>query len=407
MRQLLSVIMAVVLVCAVGGSLASGTMASFLDTEVTTNNYMCAGSRLLDLSGGIIAVTHAMPSVWYSEEYTLINTGTLDGMVILYIPLEDDPGGEWKGLESVEAGAVGGQIWDGTVYRDATGAEPIGFGVATSETELVAEEGGQVGQTIVSGLGTDAGGDNGPPAWVMSKHVDFKGWFDEDGDGNFTGDELIVDDKLFNVAGTEYEMGIIPAALTLEKKGDEKGAEKGGGWGSYFDFNTGASNLEMPLVAGQNRLVGMVSLWNDAHYLYVEYDTTASGWGMDETHLYVGEDPPIKMAPGKFPYKHSNLGGATTDNYKIALDEIGMLCIAVHAAGDDRETAWAQGVARNLKIEVHLPQIEDPAWDGAMNVDYDLDGDVDEDDATKRWWPTGAFQGDKCIFDMVFRIWKP
>jgi len=44
--------------------------------------------------------------------------------------------------------------------------------------------------------------------------------------------------------------------------------------------------------------------------------------------------------------------------------------------------------------------------DKAWPVDYDLDGDIDEDDEQKKWWPTNIFQGDQCIFDIVFKLIK-
>ena len=46
-KPFLPVVMSMVLVVAVGSSVANGTMASFFDTEVSTNNEMCAGTRIL------------------------------------------------------------------------------------------------------------------------------------------------------------------------------------------------------------------------------------------------------------------------------------------------------------------------------------------------------------------------
>jgi hypothetical protein len=74
-----------------------------------------------------------------------------------------------------------------------------------------------------------------------------------------------------------------------------------------------------PLIAGQHIDVGTVSVWNDSTNLYVQYDTTG-GWTLEETHLYVGTVPPEQAAPGQFPYKHEELGGATSDLYTIPLD---------------------------------------------------------------------------------------
>jgi len=385
MKPMLTVALAVVMVVAVGGSLVNGTLASFFDTEVSTENHFHAGTRSLELSGGPIIVKCGIPSKWYSEEFTLVNTGDLDGVATIHI-LEES-------LKCIEAGAINGLVWNGSAYVTGT---PVGANVASSEPELVAEEGGQVGQIIVAGLGVDAGADSALwDYWVMSKHVDIKIWFDKDGDGDFSDDELIVSDKLFNVACNEYELGVIPAALSVNTRG--------GGWGSYFTYNIGDQAVEMPLMMGQFWPAGTVNIWNDATHLYVQYDNTDSGWEMAVTHVYVGTAPPPKLAPGKFPYKHDLVPPQTEDLYRIPLDGLsGEVYIATHAEGTDGETGWSRGEGCKVKIELHLQQIPDPAWP----VDYDLDGDIDEDDEQKKWWPTNIFQGDQCTFDILFRLIK-
>jgi len=420
-----------------------------------------------------------------------------------------------ESLRCVEAGTKHGEVWDGEAYVTGT---PIGGGVATSEPELGAEEGGQVGQITVAPLGVDSGDDTGPPDWIMSKHLDIKIWFDKNGDGDFDDEgELIVYDKLFDVACNLYDLGVVPPAsasasrseyeeckeckggvtwlelryngedtATIEVKSKKKksavlfsgtvnpydtfkifGAEKGGklgteigiwvdgklatkihtscsqpigpgliqgdfeviageslkggllcpitgsgknkdknnnggGWGSCFKCSIGSpQNMEMALMAGQNILVGTVSVWTDDGCLWVKFDTTMSNWEMKETHVYVGADPPSKMAPGKFPYKHNPVNPPTEDLYQIPLcwEEGEEVYIATHAEGTDGETAWSRGDGRKMKIELHLQQVEDPAW-AAGGVDYDRDGDIDADDEQKKWWPTNVFQGDKCTFDM-------
>jgi hypothetical protein len=85
------------------------------------------------------------------------------------------------------------------------------------------------------------------------------------------------------------------------------------------------------------------------------------GWLLEETHLYVGDEAPAKSAPGRFPYKHEELGGVVSDTYSVDLaaadvDGDGIIFIAAHAGlimliGEDPdtgpiyadETAWAQG----------------------------------------------------------------
>ena len=64
--------------------------------------------------------------------------------------------------------------------------------------------------------------------------------------------------------------------------------------------------------------VGDLSVSYDGSNLNIVF-TTVDGWEMDETHLYVGAAAPTKSSPGKFPYKHEELGWVTSDSYSIAL----------------------------------------------------------------------------------------
>jgi len=400
MKQLFSVILAAVLVTAVSGTMVSGTMAGFFDTEVSTDNKMCAGTRLLEVSGGPITVECGAPCKWYSEEFTLINVGTLEGEAVFHIPREDDCVDSlcWSGLECVEDGTKDGKVWNGSTYLDGT---PVGAGVASSEPELGAEEGGYVGGLYVNGFGTDAGDQNGPPEWIMSNYTEIKVWFDDNGDGDFDdAGELIVYDMLNNVACTEYTLGIVPPVPEVVSE------KKGGGWGSYFDYTIGAPLMKLPLIVGQNTSAGWVNVWTDGGFLYVEYAATDSGWEMDITQVYVDTIPPPKMSPGLFDYKHEPVTSPKDyDLYQIPILPAwtGKVYIAAHAEGSDGETGWGMGISRQFKIELHLVLVEDPAWT-AGGVDYDQDGDIDGDDAQKRWWPTNVFQGDKCMFDMLFRF---
>ncbi len=88
----------------------------------------------------------------------------------------------------------------------------------------------------------------------------------------------------------------------------------------------------------------------------------STGWRLEETHLYVGDKPPAKSAPGRFPYQHIGLGGAASDIFYVDfaaadLNGDGIVYIAGHVQltmqiGTDPvtgepifadETAWAQG----------------------------------------------------------------
>ncbi len=96
------------------------------------------------------------------------------------------------------------------------------------------------------------------------------------------------------------------------------------------------------LIAGRHMTVGTVSIWDDCQNLYVEYNVTEAGWGLEETHLAVASflwNIPQKNGnpiPGRFPYSHENLGGVTSDMYTIPLSDINKVFgnnvfIATHA----------------------------------------------------------------------------
>jgi len=362
MKQFLSVILAVVLVVSVSGSVVNGTMAQFFDTEVSTGNEMTSGTLLIKLIGGPIEAECASPCKWYTADMEVVNCGTRDG--IAYLQLEN--------IANIE--------------------DEVGEGVATSEPELVAEEGGQVGETTVAGLGVDCGADTGPPDWVISKHVDIEIWFDKNGDGEFVelDDELIVQGKLGELPpDIQWELGMLPADAN----------EINGGWATYFDYYADSETLLVPLIAGQTIKVGWVSVWNVGDDLHVTFDTSESGWGMDETALYVGAEPPTKHSPGLFPYKHEDLDCATTDEYTVPLGGLTHVYIATHAAGCDEETAWAMGgPPRKLRVKLHMQDVPE-AYFG-----YDYFDETDPDIQLKCWdhWPTNAYQGDICQFDMKF-----
>lgn len=350
MGKFSSIVLALVLTAAVGASAVSGTMASLHDIEISDENYMCAGTVNLEMAGESFSLENLIPCKWYSKEKLLINAGTLDAVASVHI----------KNLVCVE---------------DAPGA-----GVATTEPELVAEEGGKIGQQWVGGLGVDIHN--------IADYIDVKLWYDSDDDGVF---ELIAEGKLSDIACNIFILGTIP--------GNPKTNIKGGGWASYFEYFIGDPMIEIPLMMGQNTQVGTVSVWTDilGNRLIVKYDTSSSGWEMAETAVYVSAEPPDKLAPGTFPYKHDPVTPPlTTDLYEIPLEWSGQVYIAAHAAGTDNETAWAKGVRRRFKMEVHFPDIAE----GELGFDY-----FDENDPNQaKWdhWPTNAYQGDSAIFDTEF-----
>ena len=116
---------------------------------------------------------------------------------------------------------------------------------------------------------------------------------------------------------------------------------------------------------GSAQDVGDLIVESDGASLEVTYqiDEANTEWRLEETHLYVGDAAPSKSAPGRFAYKHEELGGVAADSYEILLTEVdldndGKVYIAAHAelrkdtglidelTGEpiyEYETAWAQG----------------------------------------------------------------
>lgn len=97
-----------------------------------------------------------------------------------------------------------------------------------------------------------------------------------------------------------------------------------------------------------------------------QIDEASTDWRLEETHLYVGDEAPVKSSPGQFPLKHEELGGVVADVYSVDLAAAdvngdGIVYVAAHAGlvrqvqigideitgepiyADETETAWAQG----------------------------------------------------------------
>jgi len=104
----------------------------------------------------------------------------------------------------------------------------------------------------------------------------------------------------------------------------------------WFSMDGVACEIKVKLWAAKHILVGAVTVSNDDEYLYVTYNTAGSSWVMSETQLYVGTEIPTKSSPGKFPYKHEDLGTVQEDTYQISLFELGVgpcqtVYLAAHA----------------------------------------------------------------------------
>ena len=82
---------------------------------------------------------------------------------------------------------------------------------------------------------------------------------------------------------------------------------------SGITYLTKGETSVIPLLAGQDILVGTVSVWDDSVNLYVKYETTG-GWVMTETHLAVVTEfadfhtnKPGNPMVGHFPYGDENI----------------------------------------------------------------------------------------------------
>jgi hypothetical protein len=80
-----------------------------------------------------------------------------------------------------------------------------------------------------------------------------------------------------------------------------------------------------PLTAGQNMVIGTVTVSNDGEYLYVTYDVTEPGWCIKKTHVHVGltlddipQTPQNHPIPGHFDYHSGNLDPCVT-SYEQAI----------------------------------------------------------------------------------------
>jgi len=116
----------------------------------------------------------------------------------------------------------------------------------------------------------------------------------------------------------------------------------GKNWGWMFDYEVGDyeedDELKTPFYAGAGRnnidngyKAGEIWVWDDGDTLFVKY-VLGDGVYMTESHIYVGENFPKKAAPGRFPYKDSDLDYVTELTVEIDLDDFDGddLIIAVH-----------------------------------------------------------------------------
>jgi len=160
-----NIVLSAIVVTALVTAGVGGTMAGFVDTEVSYGNFIQAGISDLLVNGendpnidAKIQFDHVTPSKSVDFWIDLYNWGKCQGGEV-YMMIKD--------VESVEAGFKNhygiDYVYDGVAsgvgtlptgvpfgYRPPTGVEPVGAGVASSEPELGAEEGNfWIAQTFI------------------------------------------------------------------------------------------------------------------------------------------------------------------------------------------------------------------------------------------------------------------
>jgi len=114
------------------------------------------------------------------------------------------------------------------------------------------------------------------------------------------------------------------------------------------------TNATVNLIAGQNMIIGTVSVTLDGETVIVVYETDGN-WTLELTHLWIGDctdlptNNPGNPIIGQFPYSESH-PGATTFTYEIDVSTLPQnveICVAAHAEviGTTSETAWAEGTS--------------------------------------------------------------
>jgi hypothetical protein len=161
-----NIVLSAIVVTALVTAGVGGTMAGFVDTEVSYGNFIQAGISDLLVNGendpnidAKIQFDHVTPSKSVDFWIDLYNWGKCQGGDIYMM---------FKDVQSVEAGFKNhygiNYVYDGVApgsgslptgvpfgYRPPTGVDPVGAGVASSEPELGAEEGNfWIAQTYIS-----------------------------------------------------------------------------------------------------------------------------------------------------------------------------------------------------------------------------------------------------------------
>ena len=106
-----------------------------------------------------------------------------------------------------------------------------------------------------------------------------------------------------------------------------------GNWASYYSIPNSPGTTSKRLIAGQHTDVGAIIATVSANDVTVQYALDLSRpWDLTKADLYAGTQPPIKSAPGRFPY-HSGSIVAKTYTFTIPRSTLGSastLYLAAH-----------------------------------------------------------------------------
>ncbi len=95
---------------------------------------------------------------------------------------------------------------------------------------------------------------------------------------------------------------------------------------------TAQTSTTADLIAGQHILVGTFSATINGPDGLFEYRITQPGWCLGVTHLYLAQTPPIKAAPGRFPF-HGEDGCTQSYTFEVPLGSLASsgFYLAAHA----------------------------------------------------------------------------
>jgi hypothetical protein len=118
-----------------------------------------------------------------------------------------------------------------------------------------------------------------------------------------------------------------------------------------------------PIVIGEGlavQTIGEMTITTGGTVI-IRIDEAGTYWRLANIKFYIGDEPPSKIKPDKYPFQHDGLGGPASDSFSIDLEAIdlngdGIVYVALYAdlvgqtalsKGGKQlttgESAWAQG----------------------------------------------------------------